>query len=109
MIQIQEVTDIVCSALKVDSTKLTQRNFPCQDCIDARHLIIHFAKKHTNLTYAEIALYFGRKLASGKGDHAAAIYSDNLVDQLVKVDKPFREKYYLSKECFENHSSIKID
>lgn len=103
--QLAEIVELVCSTLEVDSTKLTQRNYPCQDCIDARHLIIHFAKKQTNLTYAEIALHFGRKLASGKGDHAAAIYSDNLVDQLIKVDKNFRQKYYNSKQIIDNFSN----
>ncbi len=95
---IQEITSLVCESLDVDSTKLIKRNYPCQDCIDARHIIIYFTKELTSLKHAEIALHFERKLLNGKGDHAASIYSYNLTQSLIKVDKRFREKYIKAKD-----------
>lgn len=99
---ITQIIDLVCECLNVDSTKLTKRDTPCQDCIDARHIIIYFTKELTELTHAEIALYFNRKLANGKGDHAASIYAYRLTLNLIKVDKHFREKYTKVKEKIDN-------
>lgn len=99
---IEQIVDLVCECLEVDFNKLTKRDTPCQDCIDARHIIIYFTKELTELTHAQIALYFGRKLANGKGDHAASIYAHKLTPNLIKVDKNFRAKYLKVKDKIDN-------
>jgi len=94
-----EIIIHVCKTLELDVNKLCGINCRASQepqYADGRHISTNLIRKvhQKKITYKLIALMLGRKLKDGTGDHASAIYSEWICNELLKnKDKAFCTKY----------------
>jgi chromosomal replication initiator protein len=62
-----------------------KQNTRKREVVNARQISMYLAKKYTKNSLKEIGRHFGNK------DHSTVIHSIQVVDNLLEVDKKFRE------------------
>lgn len=108
----ETIIETVCTALKLDKDKLNEvKNLAY---MDGRHIAIYLIRQKVKVpfpikkdpeatrtpTYKEIAYIFKRK------QHGTIMYCELECKKLIKVDKPFREKYEMVVNLLDGKTNI---
>jgi chromosomal replication initiator protein len=80
---IKRIANIVCTHSSIDEDMIYSRSRK-HEVVQARQVIMYFAKKFTNSSTSQIGKVLGGK------NHATVIYSINAVSQQIEIDKGFR-------------------
>lgn len=83
-VSVEYIQKTVCEYLDVEIA-LLKENTRKREIVNARQISMYLAKKYTKNSLKEIGKHFGNK------DHSTVIHSIQVVDNLIEVDKKFRE------------------
>lgn len=71
-----------------------------RECVEVRQLIFSYLKRYTMLSLQSIGDYFNK-------DHATVLYGIRRIEELMQVDKQFRNKYHeLEVEIINEYNRI---
>ena len=83
-VSVEYIQKTVCEFVGIN-TDLLKQNTRKREVVNARQISMYLAKKYTKNSLKEIGRHFGNK------DHSTVIHSIQVVDNLLEVDKKFRE------------------
>ena len=83
-VSVEYIQKTVCEFIGINADLLKQ-NTRKREVVNARQISMYLAKKYTKNSLKEIGRHFGNK------DHSTVIHSIQVVDNLLEVDKKFRE------------------
>jgi chromosomal replication initiator protein len=83
-VSVEYIQKTVCEFVGINADLLKQ-NTRKREVVNARQISMYLAKKYTKNSLKEIGRHFGNK------DHSTVIHSIQVVDNLLEVDKKFRE------------------
>lgn len=83
-VSVEYIQKTVCEYIGI-SIELLKENTRKREVVNARQISMYLAKKYTKNSLKEIGRHFGNK------DHSTVIHSIQVVDNLLEVDKKFRE------------------
>jgi len=83
-VSVEYIQKTVCEFIGI-STDLLKENTRKREVVNARQISMYLAKKYTKNSLKEIGRHFGNK------DHSTVIHSIQVVDNLLEVDKKFKE------------------
>jgi chromosomal replication initiator protein len=84
MTRLFEIEKIVCDYFDIPIQEIRQPKRHAR-IIEPKHIIKYLAKKHTKLTFSEIAKPYNQ-------DHSTTIHSVNTVRNLSETDKHYRQR-----------------
>jgi chromosomal replication initiator protein len=93
-ITIKNIQEAVCRYFNLDEA-LIQTKSRKREIVQARQIMMFFAKKYTDSSYAHIGKVIGGK------DHATVIYSAITVKNLIETDKRFRSMIMAIEESLK--------
>lgn len=83
-VSVEYIQKTVCEFIGI-TTELLKENTRKREVVNARQISMYLAKKYTKNSLKEIGRHFGNK------DHSTVIHSIQVVDNLLEVDKKFKE------------------
>jgi len=93
-ITIKQIQETVCRYFNLDETLINTRSRK-REIVMARQITMYFAKKYTDSSLAHIG-----KVVGGK-DHATVLYSNNLVNEQMEINKKYRATVEAIESCLK--------